>query len=204
MKINEVIFFEKEAIVKFLQNHGKEKTKDYELAATLIIHHFCEKQWGEKCWIGVRIKEKYLKLLPAVNSKEEVLLEKIAEFLRNCVDEDSLIDFVVVKEANIGKARGMIFQVKRFGIGRIKKNTEEMIKYLNSDKFKLPKTDINLLICLDDGVNIDTERLYTGVNMDKFPFNRILFTWLSAERVYIKDIYPQGNTESYPIIDLYS
>ncbi len=200
---SEVVFFEKKAIVQFLGNHGKEKTKDYEFVAALIILHFCEKRWGEKCWIGFRIRSENSGILPTFGSEKKIGLIEISQLLRGNIDEDSDVDFVVAKRANIQKAQGMVFQTKRFGIGRNKKDTDELITYLNSFSKKYAKTDASLLICLDDWVKIDMKKLYAGVNTANFPFDRVMFTWVSNNMVYLKDIYPQGSTEKYNITDLY-
>lgn len=201
---SEPIFFTKEAIIAFLGNHGKPGTKDYEFAAALIIHRFCEKQWGKDCWIGFRIRPEYSNFLPAYNSEHEIGLAEIAEVLRRGVDEDSPVNFYVARRAGISKAQGMIFQVKRFGIGRNKKDTNELVAYLNSFPKKYSKTNANLLVVLNDGVNVDVSKLQSEVAMNNFPFNRIIFTWIRNSMVYIQDIYPSGNRESFPITDLFS
>ena len=103
----------------------------------------------------------------------------------------------------MNKAQGMVFQVKRFGIGRDKKDTDELAAYLNSFSKKYGKMDANLLICLDDWVKIDIEKLYAGLDTTNFPFNRILFTWIGNGMVHIMDVYPKGETEQYPITDLF-
>jgi len=200
---SEFVFFTKEAIVEFLRDHGKPGTKDYEFAAALIIHNFCQKQWGEDCWIGFRIKLKYSNSLPAYNSEHQIGLAEIAKLFSRGVDEDSPVDFVMAKRASMNKAQGMVFQAKRFGIGRDKKDTGELVDYLNSFSKTYSKTDANLLICLDDLVEVDMEKLYGKLNTNNFPFNRILFTWITDNTVYIKDVYPKGGTEQFPITDLF-
>ena len=147
---NETTFFTRDAILVFLGEHGKPGTKDYEFAAALIIHRFCEKQWGNDCWIGFRIKPEYSSSLPSYNSEHPVGLAEIAELFNKGLDEDSPVDFVVAKRANMQKAQGMVFQVKRFGIGRKKRDTDELISYLNSFPKRYSKTNANLLIVLDD------------------------------------------------------
>ena len=199
---SDLTFFTKEAVLTFLGNYGREKTKDYEFAAALIIHRLCEKQCGKDCWIGVRIKSRYSSVLPAYNSQREITLKGVAEFLSRGVDEDSVVDFVIAKKASTQKAQGMIFQVKRFGIGRNKKDTDELVAYLNSFSKKYSKTHANLLICLDDWVNVNMDKLYAGFNADKFPFNRLLFTWLDKDSAYLRDVYPKGNTEKYTMVEL--
>lgn len=201
---SEPVFFTKEAILAFLGNHGKTGTKDYEFAAALIIHRFCERHWGKDCWIGFRIKSQYSSSLPAYNSERKIGLAEIAELLHGGVDEDSPVDFFVAKRASISKAQGMVFQVKRFGIGRSKKDTNELITYLNSFPKKYSKTNANLLIVLDDGVNIDVSKLHSEVDVNNFPFNRIIFSWILNGMVCIQDIYPPGNRETFPITDLFS
>lgn len=195
---SEFTFFTKEAIVQFLGNYGKEKTKDYEFGAALVMHHSYEKQWGGNFWIGIRIKPEYLNILPAYNTQREVILGEVKDLLRKGNDEDSHIDFVVARQASIQKAQGTTFQVKRFGIGRNKKDTNELVTYLNSFHKKYPKTDANLLICLDDWVNIDMEKFYTNFNTEKFSFNKLLFMWFDNNTVYLRDVYPRGNTMCYP------
>lgn len=201
---SESVFFTKEAVIAFLGNHGKPGTKDYEFATALIIHRFCEKQWGKDCWIGFRIRPKYNGSLPTHNSERLIGLAEISELFRKGVDEDSPADFVVAKRADKTKAQGMVFQVKRFGIGRDKKDTDELTSYLNSFSKKYSKTNANLLIVLDDGVSVDVPKLQNKLNLDCFPFNRIIFTWINSGVVYIQDIYPSGNRESFPVTDIYA
>jgi len=200
---SEFTFFTKSAIVEFLKNHGKEKSKDYEFAAALVIHCLCERKWGKDCWIGIRIKSKYLNALPAYNSQREITLKEVAKLLREGNDEDSPVDFVVAKRANMQKAQGMIFQVKRFGIGRDKKNTEELVNYLNSFSKKYPKNNANLLICLDDLVSVDMRKFYDEFDTTTFPFNRLLFTWLTNNTANLRDVYPKGNTERYKLTEIW-
>lgn len=201
---SEFVYFSKEAVTAFLGNHGKTGTKDYEFAAALIIHRFCERHWGKGCWIGFRIKSQYSSSLPAYNSERKIGLAEIANLFSKGMDEDSPVDFVIAKRANTNKAQGMVFQVKRFGIGRDKKDTDELVTYLNLFSKKYGKTDANLLICLDDWVKIDMEKLHAGLDTTNFPFNRILFTWIVDGMVHIKDVYPRGETEQYPITDLFT
>lgn len=120
------------------------------------------------------------------------------------MNEDSPVDFVVARKTSINKAQGMVFQVKRFGIGRKKKDTDELISYLNSFSKKYSKTNANLLIMLDDRVSVDGPRLQSALDTNSFPFNRIIFSWLDGDLVYIQDIYPAGNRESFPVAELYS
>lgn len=201
---SEFVFFTKEAVLAFLGNHGRPGTKDYEFAAALIIHRFCEKQWGKDCWIGFRIRPEHSSSLPANNSQREVGLAEIAELFSKGVDEDGPVDFVIAKRASMGKAQGMVFQVKRFGMGRDKKDTDKLVVYLNSLSKKYGKTHANLLVCLDDWVKVDMEKLYAGLDTTNFPFNRIMFTWLSDNMVYLRDVYPRGDMEQYPITDLFA
>jgi len=201
---SELVFFTKEAITAFLGKYGRPETKDYEFAAALIIHRFCGKQWGKDCWIGFRIRPEYSGFLPAYDSELQIGLAEIANLFSKGVDEDSPVDFVIAKRANMSKAQGMVFQVKRFGIGRDKKDTDELVAYLNSFSKKYSKTAANLLICLDDWVKVDMEKFYSGLDTNNFPFNRILFTWIVDDMVHIKDVYPKGEAEQYPIADLFS
>lgn len=200
---SEPIFFTKEAVIAFLSNHGRPGTKGYEFAVALIIHRFCEKQWCNDYWIGFRIRPEYSNSLPAYNSERPIGLAEIAELFSKGMDEDSPVDFVVAKRANMTKAQGMVFQVKRFGIGRTKKDTDVLIAYLNSFNKKYSKTQANLLICLDDGVQVDMKKLLVSLDTSNFPFNRILFTWLLDGMVFIKDVFPLGGLEKYPIAELY-
>lgn len=200
---NDATYFTKEAVVEFLRNYGEPATKDYELAAALIMHRFCERQWGKDCWIGFRIRPEYMNSLPTHNSEREIGLKEIAELLRKGIDEDSPVDFLVVRRASMQKAQGMVFQVKRFGIGRTKKDTDELVAYLNSFAKKYSKTHANLLICLDDWVQVNMEKLLANLDTSNFPFNRILFTWISDGMVLIQEVSPLGGLEKYPITELY-
>jgi len=200
---SEFTFFTKEAIIAFLGNYGKEKSKDYEFAAALIVHRFCEKRWGADCWIGIRIKSKYLKSLPAYNSQREITLVEIAELLRKGNDEDSLVDFVVAKRVSMQKAQGMIFQTKRFGIGKKTKDTDALVNYINSLAKRCGKADTNLLVCLDDYVTVNFATFNDKFNAASFPFNRLLFTWVLSDDVFLQDIYPKGEREVFKMNELF-
>ncbi len=202
---SEFTYFTKQTVTAFLANQGKERTKDYEFAAALVICRLCERRWTEDCWIGIQIQAKYHNTLPAYNSQREITLEEVAQFLKERVDEDSPVDFVVAKRASMQGAQGMVFQVKRFGIGRVKKDTDELIIYLNSYKIqKYGKINANLLICLDDGVNIEWQKFYSEFDAKKFPFNRLIFLWLSPDSAFLKDVYPIGATERFPLVEIIS
>jgi hypothetical protein len=199
---SEFTFFSKQAVLAFLADQGEERTKDYEFAAALVICRLCERRWMKDCWIGIRIKQKYSKALPAYNSQREITLAEVAKFLREGNDEDSAVDFVIAKMANMQKAKGMVFQVKRFGIGRNKKDTNQLIECVNSLKYA--KTDANLLICLDDEVNVDLKKFYSKFDDAKFPFNRLLFLWVSTDSVFLRDVHPKGETERFLLSEIYS
>lgn len=199
---SEFTFFTREAISAFLGNYGKEKSKDYEFAAALVMKCFYERRLGADCWIGIRIKPKYSKLLPAYNSQREITLEEVKELFQKGNDEDSLVDFVIAKKVSPQRAQGVVFQVKRFGIGRNKKDTDELVKYLNS--FKLPKQQIDLLICLDGGVTINMQDFYSKFNVNSFPFNKLLFLWLDSEAAYLRDIFPAGDTSKFSFTEIIS
>lgn len=199
---SEFTFFTKKAIKAFLGNYGKEKSKDYEFAAALVMQYFYERRLGADCWIGIRIKPKYSKLLPAYNSQREITLEEVKEIFQKGNDEDSFVDFVIAKKVNLQRAEGVVFQVKRFGIGRNKKDTDELIKYLNS--FKLTKQQIDLIICLDDGVDINMQNFYSKFNADNFPFNKLLFLWLDSKAVYLREVFPPGDTNKFPLTEIIS
>lgn len=199
---SEFTFFTKEAVIAFLGNFGKEKSKDYEFAAALVMQRFYEIQLDTECWIGIRIKPKYLELLPDYNSQQKITLKEVAELFQKGNDEDSLVDFVIAEKVNIQRAQGVVFQVKRFGIGRNKKDTDELVKYLNS--FKLTKQQIALLICLDDGVAINMPNFYSKFSANSFPFNKLLFLWLDSDAAYLRDIFPPGNTSKFPLTEIIS
>lgn len=199
---SEFTFFTKQAVCAYLADQGKEHTKDYEFIAALVVGRLCERRWNEDYWIGIQIKQEYSNVLPSYNSQREITLAEIIKLLREGNYEDSPADFVVAKRASMQKAQGMVFQVKRFGIGRDKKDTDELVKYINSLKY--PKTNANLLICLDDGVNIDLQKFYSGFDTNKFPFNRLLFLWLYPDTVFLKDVHPKGDTEQFLFTEIYS
>ena len=199
---SEYTFFSKQAILAFLAEQGRERTKDYEFAAALVICRLCERRLAEDCWIGTRVKLQYLNSLPAYNSQNEVTLAEVAELLREGNDEYGDVDFVVAKRASMQKTEGMVFQVKRFGIGRDKKNTDQLVKYVSSLLYA--KTDTNLLVCLDDGVNVDLEKFYSEFDIKEFPFNRLLFLWVSTDSVFLRDVYPKGETEQFLLSEIYS
>lgn len=201
---SEFTFFTKEAVKKFLGNYGKEKTKDYEFAVALIMHRFYERIWGENFWIGFRIKSKYSNYLPDYNSKQEITLEKIADLLHKYINEDGYVDFVIAKMVDISKAQGTIFQVKQFGIGRDKKDTGELISYINSFYKKYNKADADLVIFLGDGVNVNILKLYSELKVNNFPFNKLIFSWIDNDLIYIQDIHPLGDKANFPITDLFS
>lgn len=200
---SEFAFFSKQVILSFLADQGKERTKDYEFAASLVICRLCERRWAENCWIGIRIKEEYSEALPAYNSQREITLVEVAKFLREGNDEDSAVDFVVVKRASMQKAEGMVFQVKRFGIGRDKKDTSALAGYVNSLAKKYEKTDIDLLVSLDDHVSVNMETFYREFDIEHFPFSRLLFTWFSDDDVFLQDIYPRGKRETFKMNELF-
>jgi len=200
---SEESYFSKKSIVEFLGNYGEPGTKDYEFAAALTLCHRCEQESGKECWVGFRIRRDHQKLLPTVGSQKTIGLAEVVSFLRGGIDEDSYVDFSVANLADMRKARGMKFQVKRFGIGRDKKDTDELIAYLTKLSSKYEKSRTKLLLCLDDFVSVDFSELYTKVDFEGLPFSGVMFFWLSNGSVYIRDVFPQGGTVVYPAIDLF-
>src|SRR3989344_9168224 len=102
---SEFTFFTRKAVLAFLGNFGKEKSKDYEFAAALVIQCFYKRQLGTDCWIGIRIKPEYSKLLPSYNSQREITLKEVTGLFQKGNDEDSLVDFVIVKRVNMQRAQ---------------------------------------------------------------------------------------------------
>ncbi|MEK7099150.1 MAG: hypothetical protein AAB916_01380 [Patescibacteria group bacterium] len=130
-------------------------------------------------------------------------MEEATNLFHGGIDEDTDIDCVIAKRVDIKKAAGMEFQLKRFGIGRDRRDTGELIAYLKKLSSGYPKSKVKLLVCLDDLVSISANQLYAGVNFADLPFGGVLFLWLSDDTVHIKEIHPRGCEIKYPISDLY-
>lgn len=198
---NEAIYFTKKAVLSYLQDHGRPQTKDYEFAAALALHYRCEKESKGECYIGFHIRRDHRKSLPGAGSEKVLRFAEIVRLLQSGIDEDTPIDFVIANRVNMREVQGMMFQAKRFGIGRRRRDTDELIAYLKGLRYGKSRT--KLLICLDDWVSVDLDKLYADIDFASLSFGGVLFLWLSDGFVHIKDIYPQGNVLRYPITDLY-
>jgi hypothetical protein len=194
---DEALSFSEEAIVDFLKKYGKGPTsKDYEFVTAIVVKRFCESQWNMNCQIGFHIKPRYASSLPATGNID---LPTLADLLRNGIDESNPVDFVITRESN-GIRQGMPFQVKRFGLGRKKNDTDELIAYLNTFPSSFSKVDASLAIVFD-GINIDFPKLKAGIKTETFPFNRIMLLWQFDDKFCVGEIYPDYGINEYDIAD---
>lgn len=186
----DILFFSADAVVSFLRQYGASyKTKDYEFFSSLLINRFCEKQWGKDCMIGFPIKTDFTR---EFSSKKSASLEQVGDIFRNGINQDSLIDFIIQPTGG----QEVSFQIKRFGIGRVKKDTQELIDYLNSDKItRLQKQkSICLVIALDPEVSLNGKELKEKMNFEKFPFaGLILFGSRKIDqKIFYLQLFPKG------------
>lgn len=199
---NQALFFPSEAIVDFLVNHGKgAATKDYEFIVAVMLKNFCEKQWGEKCQIGFEFKPEYMAKLPNSGMTD---MKHVVELFRKGIEENTPVDCVIAKEKikDNGKRDAATFQVKRFGIGRDREDTDELIEYINSLGDKYGKQEACLLIILDAGSEVEFLRVRDEVDISKFPFVRLMFGWMTGGRVYFGETYPAYGMEDYDPQDM--
>ncbi|MBI5152652.1 hypothetical protein HZA39_03900 [Candidatus Peregrinibacteria bacterium] len=198
---NEIVFYSSKAVKDFLLKFGKgPDTKDYEFFAALLLKNFCEKQWDKNCEIGFELKPKILNKIPKSAS---ISLEQIADIFRKGIDEASLTDCIIATEqlADGGKREGMRFQLKRFGIGRQKKDTNELIEFINS--LNNVKSEECLFVTLDKGVEVELPRVRESIlSNNKFPFSRLMFGWMENGKICIGEIYTQNGMEEYNLDNL--
>ena len=187
---NHILYFSSSAVVAFLRSYNTDyKTKDYEFFSSLLINRFCEKQWEKDCMIGFPIK---LDFVRAFYTKKSASLEQINMIFRKGINQDSLIDFIIQPTSG----QEVSFQIKRFGIGKTKKDTQELIDFLNSDKItRLQKQEsICLIVALDPGVSLNGKELKEKMNFEKFPFaGLILFGSRKIDqKVFYLQLFPNS------------
>jgi len=201
MPKNKFVFYSSKAVMDFLVKFGRgPNSKDYEFFTALLLKNFCEKQWGEKCEIGFELKPKILSKLPKYAS---LSLEEIANIFRKGINEDTLTDCVIATEEQHknGERKGLSFQLKRFGIGREKKDTDELIKFIKS--LNNVKSHECLFVILDIGVEVDLSEVEKSIlSNDKFPFSRFMFGYMQKGKIYIGELYPQNGMNEYNLDDL--
>jgi len=196
--MNSEVFYTSEAVKDFLVKFGKgPQSKDYEFVAALMLKNFCEKQWGKKCEIGFELKPDYARQLPEIDNPN---LTKIAELFRKGIEENTPTDCII---ATTGKERKELrFQLKRFGIGRDKKDTRELTEYLNSLNWSYAKSKNALLISLDKGVEVEFPKIKEIFDTKNFPFSKLMFCWMENGLVCVGEIYPQYGMEEYRLDDM--
>ena len=198
--MNQSVFFTTETIANFLLQYGKKSTsKDYEFIIAVMLKNYCEKQWGERCKIGFEFKPTLLAKLPRKDTFE-LELERVAELLRDGINEDTPIDCIIVPENpdEKGYFRGCGFQIKRFGIGQETVDTNSLIEFINSLKHKYSKSDTCLVIIFDGKEGeVEFPRVKNEIDASNFPFRRLMFGWRQDNKIYFGEIHPEYGIEEY-------
>lgn len=200
--VYQAVFFTTEAIRDFLRGYGKgQNSKDYEFLVAVMLKNFCEKQWGEECKIGFEFKPETMRNLP---DKGTLSLPEVVKLFREGMDENTPFDCSIVKNKpnTKGVIEGCPFQIKRFGIGREKADTQILIDYINSLRYQ--KTQACLLVVLDgnNSDEIEFAKIKDEVDIDNFPFSRLMFGWMKDGKVSIGEVYPKYGMEEYNPLDM--
>ncbi|MDD2625775.1 MAG: hypothetical protein PHR55_03355 [Bacilli bacterium] len=196
----EVVLFDEKGIRSFIKEYGKgPNSKDYELVVAVVLKRFCELQFGEEHCIAFKIKDKYVD-----RRKGDLAIEELFTILRKQIDEDDPMDVGIVR-GNVKNAekKGMSFQLKRFGKDPKKDDTEALSNFINVEiPRKYQKTETSLLIILETKKQLDFDFIKKSLIVKNYPFNKIMFIWMSSEKVYIGEIWPQCGMNEYDSNDL--
>ena len=166
----------------------------FELIAAVMIQRLYEEQWGAPTLIGFYITTKYADLLAARGAPDWGL---IMEALRYGRDEHNEIDFVLVSEEADSKAE---FQLKRFGLGKQNRSTENLIAYLNGMERKYAPTETSLVVALAEIETIDFPRLRDTLKRDTFPFSELLLVGVPPSgKFVIAGILPREGWSTYDL-----
>ncbi len=168
---NHILYFPYSAIQKFLKTQkASYATKDYEFFSALLICAFCKYQWNKDCKIGFPIT---LDFAREFSKKQNATIEEVVAIFRRGINQNSPVDFIVASDDGCSQ---ISFQIKRFGIGRKKKNTQALVDFLNSSKLtRLPKRhDLVLVATLDSGVNFNGSEFVKNFDFENFKFGGLI------------------------------
>lgn len=190
------IFLDERGIRAFLKLYGKgPNSKDYEFLAAILLKRFCELQWGQECCMAFKIKDKYANS----SGSGRFSIKEVRDILRKQIDEDDSID-VAIARGNIRNPdkKGPAFQLKRFGKNPAANDTNALINYLNNEiPRKYAKTETSLVVVLDPTKKIDFKTIKNSLVVENYPFIRIMFMWMSSDKVYIGEIWPEFGMNEY-------
>lgn len=170
-------------------------TKDYELAAALLLakHHY--KETGEEQKIAIRVKQK----LTDINDLSEALSDKHRK-------EDDIDVYLIPSTADLSareKVKASPFQLKRFflsGEGSGKKLLEYLVRDIPK---KYPGGGDGILALIFRGIGNFSAEDFKNVNtvlksVHNYPFGRILFvTGENGVRIIFGELFPKWGHKSY-------
>jgi hypothetical protein len=90
--------------------------------------------------------------------------------------------------------------MKRFGLGKQNRSTENLIAYLNGMERKYAPTETSLLVALGEIETIDFPRLRDTLNRDTFPFSELLLVGVQPSgKFVIAGILPKEGWSTYDL-----
>ena len=150
-------------------------TKDYELAAALILIKFHVKETGEKLKLAVPVKELIKKPIRTT--------EDLAEFLRKKVYENHDMDVYLIPEtldlSSKAKHKVAAFQLKRFFLDG-KGASKKLLQYLISDiPTKYPSKGDGILALVFRETGSFSKEDFANINsalnsITDYPFGRVM------------------------------
>jgi len=200
------IILPEESIIKFYIEMGRgPSSKDYELVISVLLKRYLERKWKTECSIAFNIKENYRRNL---SDSGYFNIQEVEDILKHKIEEDHPIDVYIYDKKTLSKGKeGRLFQLKRFGKDLKKRDTQSLIDYLKCEiPRKYAKINATLFLVFEwnsEGINFKKviEELST-LNSKKYPFEEIMFTVFSNEKMYICRLWPEEGQDVYRVEDL--
>lgn len=168
----EIFYTNEELIIDFLtQIDNVQSTDAVEMLGALAMIKFCERQWGEKCRIGFKIKNKYSHQL---GKRKDITVDEFINTVKIQFEKDTPIDFSIAIPPNSKSkwARGMNFQMKRFGKSKKENTTEDLVKKI--EELSIYGETSCILLFLAESCNLNLLVVSEKLKGREFPFEKIM------------------------------
>lgn len=200
----ETVFFTPETIKQFLRINKARYHKYDELIIGLALCGFHRSAGVKDVLIGFKMKADSYNRLPSKGKANLSLIQNIVDkYKDDYTPIDVVIAFNSIENISPKTSNGIAYQLKRFGRGTTGDAALSLANYLNSVvPKKYAKVDAILLIIIEGVKTINLPRVKEKLSFNTFPFNGIMFFFVSEPRIIIGELWPGQGMNKYELSEL--
>ncbi len=199
------VFFNENQLIEYLKKYGPKISSEFlptditEISTAIWTKRLFETEKNKRFLIAFELKGKLEELMPTFNANSP---EDVKELFNKHVKKDTVIDFAIAIEENLGKKNrnkiGFAFQLKVISQTHkdFEKNLVEAINQNLLKKYPKLSQDISLLIIPQLKSNIyleeplDLKSIRKNIKPQKDSFEKIFILWTKKPYRNLTEIYP--------------